>query len=122
MNSVINFFKNLFKKKEVIQEFSCGCPDGCCCGRCLKCQPKIIDIDANELEESKFTVGPSSPKYYTKKSVSDKKEKTENDTDELVVIKKKYRKYGKKKESPKKESPKKESTKKGRPKKDKKQS
>ena len=116
MNAIVNFFKNLFGKKEE-PKFYCNCPTGCCCGRCERCQPKVIHIEDEpvNIEESKTKQFVA--KYTNKKSSGSKVTKDEGDVDEIVVIKRKKQKPAKKKDS----ASSKQSTepKRGRPKKQK---
>ena len=116
MNSIINFFKNIFQKKESKPQFFCNCPTGCCCGRCEKCQPKFVEFDPKNLQQADSNLNQFVAKYSDLKS--SKINSDEGDIDELVAIKKKKKKPAKKKDSSKSKdsSIKKETPKRGRPK------
>lgn len=95
MKSVVNFFKNLFSKKESSPKNFCNCPAGCCCGRCERCKPTILEIAEKEIQEAESKLAKFSAKYVGEKKIKE----LSNDIDEIVKLKKSSKKSSDKKTS-----------------------
>lgn len=88
MKSIVNFFKTLFSKKETAPKNFCNCPAGCCCGRCEKCKPTILQIMEKEIQEAESKLNSISAKYVGEKKLKE----LSNDVDEIVKLKKRNKK------------------------------